>query len=86
MVTTTDTTEIVTQAKIEAVNQPSFKRWLKHFLYMPRSPGRAPATKTTRPSSAWATPAPPLAKPVTVRSRVDGAGFDGAVTADPSEE
>ena len=35
MVTTTDTTEIVTQAKIEAVNQPSFKRWLKHFLYMP---------------------------------------------------
>ncbi|WP_180043043.1 MULTISPECIES: TPM domain-containing protein [unclassified Acinetobacter] len=35
MVTTTDTTEIVTQAKIEDVNQPSFKRWLKHFLYMP---------------------------------------------------
>ncbi|WP_180174515.1 TPM domain-containing protein [Acinetobacter sp. YH01022] len=35
MVTTTDTTEIVTQAKTEEVNQPSFKRWLKHFLYMP---------------------------------------------------
>lgn len=35
MVTTTDTTEIVTQPKTEAVNQPSFKRWLKHFLYMP---------------------------------------------------
>ncbi|OTG68706.1 hypothetical protein B9T25_04260 [Acinetobacter sp. ANC 4470] len=35
MVTTTDTTEIVTQPKIEEVAQPSFKRWLKHFLYMP---------------------------------------------------
>ena len=35
MVTTTDTTEIVTQAKTEEMNQPSFKRWLKHFLYMP---------------------------------------------------
>ena len=35
MVTTTDTTEIVTQPKTEAVNQPSFRRWLKHFLYMP---------------------------------------------------
>ncbi|WP_166168605.1 TPM domain-containing protein [Acinetobacter sp. SA01] len=35
MVTTTDTTEIVTQAKTAEVNQPSFKRWLKHFLYMP---------------------------------------------------
>lgn len=35
MVTTTDTTEIVTQPKTEEVNQPSFKRWLKHFLYMP---------------------------------------------------
>lgn len=32
---TTDTTKIVTQAKTEAVNQPSFKRWFKHFLYMP---------------------------------------------------
>ncbi len=37
MVTTSDTTKIVTQAKTEAVNQPSFKRWLKHFLYMPAS-------------------------------------------------
>lgn len=35
MVTTTDTTEVVTQPKTEEVNQPSFKRWLKHFLYMP---------------------------------------------------
>ncbi|MGE8557191.1 MAG: TPM domain-containing protein [Acinetobacter sp.] len=35
MVTTTETTEIVTQPKTEEVNQPSFKRWLKHFLYMP---------------------------------------------------
>ena len=35
MVTTTDTTEIVTQPKIEEVAQPSFKRWFKHFLYMP---------------------------------------------------
>jgi len=35
MVTTTDTTEIVTQPKIEDVNQPSLKRWFKHFLYMP---------------------------------------------------
>ena len=32
---TTDTTKIVTQTKTEAVNQPSFKRWFKHFLYMP---------------------------------------------------
>lgn len=35
MVTTTDTTEIVTQPKTAEVSQPSFKRWLKHFLYMP---------------------------------------------------
>ena len=35
MVTTTDTTEILTQPKIEQLNQPSFKRWFKHFLYMP---------------------------------------------------
>ena len=35
MVIKTETTEIVTQPKIEEVNQPSFKRWLKHFLYMP---------------------------------------------------
>lgn len=35
MVTKTDTTEIVTQPKTAEVNQPSFKRWLKHFLYMP---------------------------------------------------
>ena len=35
MVTTTDTTEIVTQPKLEEHAQPSFKRWLKHFFYMP---------------------------------------------------
>ncbi|MDM1781446.1 TPM domain-containing protein [Acinetobacter indicus] len=35
MVTTTDTTEIVTQPKLEQSVQPSFKRWLKHFFYMP---------------------------------------------------
>lgn len=35
MVTTTDTTEILTQPKIEQLNQPSIKRWFKHFLYMP---------------------------------------------------
>ena len=35
MVTTTDTTEIVTRPKLEEHAQPSFKRWLKHFFYMP---------------------------------------------------
>ena len=35
MVTTTDTTEIVTQPKIEEIAQPSFKRWFKHFFFMP---------------------------------------------------
>lgn len=35
MVTTTDTTEILTQPKLEQLNQSSFKRWFKHFLYMP---------------------------------------------------
>src|SRR5690606_832212 len=35
MVMTTDTTEIVTQPKLEQSVQPSFKRWLKHFFYMP---------------------------------------------------
>ena len=35
MVTKTETTEIITQPKMEEINQPSFKRWLKHFLYMP---------------------------------------------------
>ena len=35
MVTTTDTTDIVTQPKLEEDAQPSFKRWLKHFFYMP---------------------------------------------------
>ena len=35
MVTTIDTTEIVTQPKIEEIAQPSFKRWFKHFFFMP---------------------------------------------------
>jgi uncharacterized membrane protein len=35
MVTTTDTTEIVTRPKLEEYARPSFKRWLKHFFYMP---------------------------------------------------
>ena len=35
MVTTTDTTDIVTQPKLEEHTQPSFKRWLKHFFYVP---------------------------------------------------
>ena len=43
MVTTTDTTEIVTQPKLEEYAQPSVKRWLKHFFYMP-------ATKRFSPS------------------------------------
>lgn len=35
MVTTTDTIDIVTQPKLEEHAQLSFKRWLKHFFYMP---------------------------------------------------
>lgn len=35
MVTKTETTEIVTCPKTQEIQQPSFKRWLKHFLYMP---------------------------------------------------
>ncbi|UNW07246.1 TPM domain-containing protein [Acinetobacter variabilis] len=35
MVTITDTTDIVTQPKLEEHAQPSVKRWLKHFFYMP---------------------------------------------------
>ena len=34
MVTTTETTEIVTKPKLDEVVQPSFKRWLKHLLHM----------------------------------------------------
>ena len=37
MVTTTETTEIVTKPKLDEVMQPSFKRWLKHLLHMPAS-------------------------------------------------
>ena len=35
MVTKTETTEIVTSPKTQEIQQPSFKRWLKHFFYMP---------------------------------------------------
>ena len=37
MVTKTDTAEIVTEPKLQQRVVPSFKRWLKHFLYMPAS-------------------------------------------------
>ncbi len=32
MVTKTDTTDIITQTKLDESVQPSAKRWLKHFL------------------------------------------------------
>lgn len=35
MVTTTETTEIITQPKTQERVEPSFKRWLKHFFYLP---------------------------------------------------
>lgn len=35
MVTTTDTTEIITQPKMGIVARPSVKRWLKHFFFLP---------------------------------------------------
>ena len=35
MVTTTDTTEIITQPKMDIAVRPSVKRWLKHFFYLP---------------------------------------------------
>ena len=37
MVTTTDTTEIITEPKLQVQVQPSLKRWFKHFFYMPAS-------------------------------------------------
>ena len=37
MVTKTETTEIITQPKLQENVQPSLKRWLKHFFYMPAS-------------------------------------------------
>ena len=37
MVTKTETTEIITQPKIQQHVQPSLKRWFKHFFYMPAS-------------------------------------------------
>ena len=35
MVTKTETTAIITQAKTLQMSQPSMKRWLKHFFFMP---------------------------------------------------
>lgn len=35
MVTKTDTTEIITQPKMDIAARPSVKRWLKHFFYLP---------------------------------------------------
>lgn len=35
MVTTTDTTEIITQPKMDIAARPSVKRWLKHFFFLP---------------------------------------------------
>lgn len=35
MVTNTETTKIVTQPKLLETSQPSLKRWLKHFFFMP---------------------------------------------------
>ncbi|WP_374664326.1 TPM domain-containing protein [Acinetobacter sp.] len=35
MVTKSETTEILTQPKLLEINQPSLKRWLKHFFYLP---------------------------------------------------
>lgn len=35
MVTKNETTEIITQAKIQEHVVPSVKRWLKHFFYLP---------------------------------------------------
>lgn len=37
MVVKTDTTEIITEPKVQQHVQPSLKRWFKHFLYMPAS-------------------------------------------------
>lgn len=34
MVTKTDTTQIITQPKLDEQVQPSLKRWFKHFLYI----------------------------------------------------
>ncbi|MGT2569916.1 TPM domain-containing protein [Acinetobacter ursingii] len=37
MVTKTDTTQIITQPKLNEKTQPSFKRWLKHAFYFSAS-------------------------------------------------
>jgi hypothetical protein len=34
MVTKTDTTQIITQPKLDEHAQPSLKRWFKHFFYI----------------------------------------------------
>ena len=37
MVTKTQTTEIITEPKVQQYSQPSLKRWFKHFFYLPAS-------------------------------------------------
>ncbi len=37
MVTTSETTQIITQPKIEESVEPSIKRWFKHLCYLPAS-------------------------------------------------
>ena len=37
MVTTSETTQIITQPKIEESVEPSLKRWFKHLCYLPAS-------------------------------------------------
>ena len=37
MVTKTESTEIITEPKLQEHVQPSLKRWFKHFFYMPAS-------------------------------------------------
>lgn len=37
MVVKTETTEIITEPKVQQHVQPSLKRWFKHFFYMPAS-------------------------------------------------
>ncbi|EZQ10994.1 TPM domain-containing protein [Acinetobacter sp. Ver3] len=37
MVTKTETTEIITEPRLQQASQPSFKRWIRHFCYLPAS-------------------------------------------------
>ncbi|WP_338561357.1 TPM domain-containing protein [Acinetobacter sp. KS-LM10] len=37
MVVKTETTEIITEPKVQQSTEPSLKRWFKHFFYMPAS-------------------------------------------------